>query len=217
MAERNQHALKVFSGNAHPALAKEIGEELGVPLGEIQVGRFPDGEVRLQILENARGADVFLIQPTCRPVNENLMELLVMLDAFRRASAYRITAVMPYYGYARQDRKDRPRVPISAKLVADLLTSAGADRVLALDLHAGQIQGYFDIPVDHLFAAPVMIDHVESLKLKNVVIVSPDAGGVERARAYAKRLDASLAIIDKRRGEGNEPRSCTSSATWKAA
>jgi len=199
MAERNQHALKVFSGNAHPALAKEIGEELGVPLGEIQVGRFPDGEVRLQILENARGADVFLIQPTCRPVNENLMELLVMLDAFRRASAYRITAVMPYYGYARQDRKDRPRVPISAKLVADLLTSAGADRVLALDLHAGQIQGYFDIPVDHLYATPVTVDYFRKLKLKNLTVVSPDPGGVERARAFAKKMVAPLAIIDKRR------------------
>jgi ribose-phosphate pyrophosphokinase len=199
MADRNQHALKVFSGNAHPALAKEISEELGVPLGQIHAGRFPDGEVRLQILENVRGADVFLVQPTCRPVNENLMELLIMLDAFRRASANRITTVMPYYGYARQDRKDRPRVPISAKLVAHLLTSAGADRVLALDLHAGQIQGYFDIPVDHLYATPVTVEYFRKLKLKNLAVVSPDPGGVERARAFAKKMKAPLVIIDKRR------------------
>jgi ribose-phosphate pyrophosphokinase len=191
--------LKVFSGNAHPALAREICEYLGVSPGEIQVGRFPDGEVRLQILENVRGTDVFVIQPTCRPVNENLVELLVMLDAFRRASADRITAVMPYYGYARQDRKDRPRVPISARLVADLITSAGANRILTLDLHAGQIQGYFDIPVDHLFATPVTVDYFRKLKLKSLVVVSPDPGGVERARAFAKRMRAPLAIIDKRR------------------
>ncbi len=199
MAERNRHMLKVFSGNAHPALAREICEYLGVSPGEIQVGRFPDGEVRLQILENVRGTDVFVIQPTCRPVNENLVELLVMLDAFRRASADRITAVMPYYGYARQDRKDRPRVPISARLVADLITSAGANRILTLDLHAGQIQGYFDIPVDHLFATPVTVDYFRKLKLKSLVVVSPDPGGVERARAFAKRMRAPLAIIDKRR------------------
>jgi len=199
MAERNRHALKVFTGNAHPSLAKEICGHLGVPLGEAHVGRFPDGEVRLQILENVRGADIFVIQPTCRPVNENLMELLIMLDALRRASPIQITAVMPYYGYARQDRKDRPRVPISAKLVADLLTSAGADRVLALDLHAGQIQGYFNIPVDHLYATPVTVDYFRKLKLKNLVVVSPDPGGVERARAFAKRLQVPLAIIDKRR------------------
>jgi ribose-phosphate pyrophosphokinase len=199
MGEWRRHALKVFSGNAHPALAKEICSELGVPLGQVQVGRFPDGEVRLQILENVRGADVFVIQPTCHPVNETLMELLIMLDAFRRASADRITAVMPYYGYARQDRKDRPRVPISSKLVADLLTSAGTDRVLTLELHAGQIQGFFNIPVDHLYATPVTVDYFKKLRLRNTVVVSPDPGGVERATAFAKRLRAPLAIIDKRR------------------
>jgi len=204
MAERNRPALKVFSGNAHPALAKEICEHLGLPLGQAFAGRFPDGEVRIQIQENVRGADVFVIQPTCRPVNENLMELLIMLDAFRRASANRITAVVPYYGYARQDRKDRPRVPISSKLVADLITSAGANRVLALDLHAGQIQGYFNIPVDHLFATPVTVDYFRKLKLKNLVVVSPDPGGVERARAFAKRLRVPLAIIDKRREDADK-------------
>ncbi len=203
MAERKPNALKVFSGNAHPALAKEICEHLGVPLGEAYVGRFPDGEVRLQIQENVRGADVFVIQPTCRPVNDNLMELLIILDALRRASAQRITAVMPYYGYARQDRKDAPRVPISAKLVADLLTSAGTSRVLALDLHAGQIQGYFNIPVDHLFATPVTVEYFRKLKLKNITVVSPDTGGVERARAFAKKLRAPLAIIDKRREDAH--------------
>ncbi len=199
MAERNRNQLKIFTGNAHPALAKEICEFLGVPLGAADVGRFPDGEVHLQIQENVRGADVFVIQPTCTPVNENLVELLIMLDALRRASAQRITAVMPYYGYARQDRKDRPRVPISSKLVADLLTSAGASRVLTLDLHAGQIQGYFNIPVDHLYATPVTVDYFKKLRLKDIVVVSPDPGGVERARAFAKRLRAPLAIIDKRR------------------
>jgi ribose-phosphate pyrophosphokinase len=201
--ERVRYTLKVFSGEAHPALAREICGELGVPLGEAQVGRFPDGEVRVQILENVRGADVFVIQPTCRPVNENLMELLIMLDALRRASADRITAVMPYYGYARQDRKDRPRVPISSKLVADLITSAGADRVLALDLHAGQIQGFFAIPVDHLYSTPVTVKYFRQLKLKNLVVVSPDTGGVERARAFAKRLHVPLAIIDKRRDDAD--------------
>lgn len=199
MREQSNGALKVFSGNAHPALAEEICAQLGVKLGKAHVGRFPDGEVRLQILENVRGADVFVIQPTCRPVNDNLVELLIMLDAFRRASADRITPVIPFYGYARQDRKDRPRVPISAKLVADLLTSAGANRILAMDLHAGQIQGYFNIPVDHLYATPVTVAYFRKLKLKNVVVVSPDPGGVERARSFAKRLDAPLAIIDKRR------------------
>lgn len=203
MAEKNRHALKVFSGNAHPALAREICEQLNVPLGQAYVGRFPDGEVRLQILENVRGADVFVIQPTCRPVNDNLMELLILMDAFRRASAQRITAVIPYYGYARQDRKDRPRVPISSKVVADLLTSAGADRVLALDLHAGQIQGYFNIPVDHLYATPVTVNYFRKLKLKNLVIVSPDPGGVERARSFAKKMKAPLAIIDKRREDAH--------------
>jgi len=197
--QRVHNALKIFTGNAHPALAREICEELGVPLGKAQVGRFPDGEVRLQILENVRGADVFVIQPTCRPVNDNLVELLVMLDALSRASAARITAVMPYFAYARQDRKDRPRVPISSKLVADLLTSAGADRVLALELHAGQIQGFFDIPVDHLYATPVTVAYFRRLRLKNLVVVSPDTGGVERARGFAKRMKMPLAIIDKRR------------------
>lgn len=203
MSDRNRHPLRIFSGNAHPALAREICTNLGVPLAEINVDRFPDGEVRLQIRENVRGADIFVIQPTCRPVNENMMELLIMLDALRRASADRITAVMPYYGYARQDRKDRPRVPISAKLVADLLTTAGAERVLALDLHAGQIQGYFNIPVDHLYATPVTVDYFRKLKLRNLVVVSPDPGGVERARAFAKQLRVPLAIIDKRREDAN--------------
>lgn len=203
MKDHVRQPLWVFTGNAHPALAGEICGDLGVPLGGINVDRFPDGEVRLQVLENVRGADVFVIQPTCRPVNENLVELLIMLDALRRASADRITAVMPYYGYARQDRKDRPRVPISAKLVADVLTSAGADRVLALDLHAGQIQGYFDIPVDHLYAFPVTVGYFRRMRLKNLAVVSPDPGGVERARAFAKRLRVPLAIIDKRREDAH--------------
>ena len=203
MVERTRHGLKVFSGNAHPALSAEICEHLGVPLGAIRLGRFSDGEVRCQILENVRGADVFVIQPTCRPVNDNLVELLIMLDALRRASAERITTVIPYYGYARQDRKDRPRVPISSKLIADLLTSAGTNRVLALDLHAGQIQGFFNIPVDHLYATPVTVDYFRKLKLKDPVVVSPDPGGVERARAFAKRLRAPLAIIDKRREDAD--------------
>ncbi|HXH28137.1 MAG TPA: ribose-phosphate pyrophosphokinase [Candidatus Polarisedimenticolia bacterium] len=197
--------LKVFTGSAHPALASSICAYLGLPLGEVEVRRFADGEAYCQILENVRGTDVFVIQPTCPPVDPNLMELLVMLDAFKRSSAARVTAVLPYYGYARQDRKDKPRVPISAKLVADLLTAAGASRVLAMDLHAPAIQGFFDIPVDNLFAAPVLIDYVARLQLKDLVIVSPDAGGVERARAYAKRLGGALAIIDKRRGEKNVP------------
>jgi len=203
MGNHTRHSLKVFSGNAHPALAGEICKVLGVPLGKANIDRFPDGEVRLQISENVRGTDVFVIQPTCSPVNENLMELLIMLDAFRRASANRITAVIPYYGYARQDRKDRPRVPISSKVVADLLTSAGANRVLALDLHASQIQGYFNIPVDHLYGTPVTVAYFRTLRLKNVVVVSPDPGGVERARAFAKKLNAPLAIIDKRREDAH--------------
>ncbi|HEV2348227.1 MAG TPA: ribose-phosphate pyrophosphokinase [Terriglobia bacterium] len=203
MGNHTRHSLKVFTGNAHPALAREICKDLGVPLGKANIDRFPDGEVRLQIQENVRGTDVFVIQPTCSPVNENLMELLIMLDAFRRASANRITAVMPYYGYARQDRKDRPRVPISSKVVADLLTSAGANRVLALDLHASQIQGYFNIPVDHLYGTPVTVAYFRTLKLRNVVVVSPDPGGVERARAFAKKLQAPLAIIDKRREDAH--------------
>ena len=196
-------SIKIFSGNAHPGLAQAICEYLEIPLGAIQLTRFSDGECYCQILENVRGTDVFAIQPLSPPANENLMELLIMMDALKRSSAQRITAVLPYYGYARQDRKDKPRVPISAKLVADLISAAGADRVLTMDLHAPAIQGFFDIPVDHLFAAPVMIEHVAQLKIPDLVIVSPDAGGVERARAYAKRLHASLAIIDKRRTEKN--------------
>jgi ribose-phosphate pyrophosphokinase len=196
--------LKVFSGRAHPVLAREICERLGVEPGHVTLYSFADGENYVQIDENVRGADVFVIQPTCPPVNDHLMELLIMLDAFKRSSARRITAVMPYYGYARQDRKDKPRVPITSKLVADLITAAGADRVLTLDLHAAQIQGFFNIPVDHLFAAPVIIGHLRKLDLPDLTIVSPDAGGVERARAYAKRLGASLAIIDKRRVAANQ-------------
>ncbi|MCM2258200.1 MAG: ribose-phosphate pyrophosphokinase [Vicinamibacteria bacterium] len=195
--------LKIFTGSAHPALGEAIARHLGVPLGRAHLSRFSDGETWFQIQDNVRGADVFLVQPTGPPVNENLMEMLVMLDAFKRSSASRITAVMPYYGYARQDRKDKPRVPISAKLVADLLSAAGTDRMLTMDLHASQIQGFFDVPVDHLFAAPVIIDHVAKLGLPNLTIVSPDAGGVERARAYAKRLEAALAIVDKRREQPN--------------
>jgi ribose-phosphate pyrophosphokinase len=195
--------LKVFSGSANGALGESIARHLGVPLGRAHLARFSDGEIWFQIQDNVRGADVFVIQPTSPPVNENLMELLVMLDAFKRSSASRITAVLPYYGYARQDRKDKPRVPISAKLVADLLSAAGADRVLTMDLHAAQIQGFFNFPVDHLFAAPVIIDYVSRLKLPRLTIVSPDAGGVERARAYAKRLEANLAIVDKRRDSPN--------------
>jgi ribose-phosphate pyrophosphokinase len=190
--------LKLFSGNAHPALAREIAEYLGVPLGAARLTRFPDTEVSFQIEENIRGTDVFVVQPMCRPVDQHLVELCVMIDAFRRSSASRITAVVPYYGYARQDRKDKPRVPISAKLVANLLTAAGTNRVLTMDLHKAQIQGFFDLPVDHLFAAPVIIDYLARLRYPKLTIVSPDAGGAERARAYAKRLDAELAIIDKR-------------------
>src|SRR5206468_1864831 len=194
------YELKLLTGNANRPLAEEIGQYLRVPLADAEVTRFSDGEVYVQINENVRGADVFVIQPTCPPVNDTLMELLIMIDALKRASAHRITAVLPYYGYARQDRKVQPRVPISAKLVADLLEAAGVDRVLALDLHAGQIQGFFNIPVDHLFAGPVvMIDYLKKKDLRDPVLVSPDAGGVERARAIAKRLNASLAIIDKRR------------------
>jgi len=193
--------LKVFTGSAHPALAKEITEFLGIPVGQSRLRRFPDSEVSFQIDENIRGADVFIVQPTCTPVDQHLMELLVMIDAFRRSSAARITAVIPYYGYARQDRKDKPRVPISAKLVANLLSAAGTNRVLTMDLHKAQIQGFFDIPVDHLFAAPVIIEYLSRLNSPKLTIVSPDAGGAERARAYAKRLDAELAVIDKRRTE----------------
>src|SRR5881296_644150 len=197
--------LKVFSGTAHKELTREVAEFLGVQPGEARLRPFPDTEVSFQIEENIRGADVFIIQPTCRnesgSVNDHLVELLIMIDAFRRSSAARITAVLPYYGYARQDRKDKPRVPISAKLVANVLSAAGTNRVLTMDLHKAQIQGFFDIPVDHLFAAPVIIDYLARLASPNLTIVSPDAGGAERARAYAKRLDAELAIIDKRRSD----------------
>jgi ribose-phosphate pyrophosphokinase len=195
--------IKIFTGNANPALAQEICDFLGLPLGLSSVKTFADGEIYLQIHENVRGADVFAVQPTCKPVDRNLMELLLMIDALRRASADRITAVLPYYGYARQDRKDKPRVPISAKLIAKLLEKAGADRILALDLHAAQIQGFFDVPVDHLFATPVMIDYLKAVQTPATVVVSPDAGGVERARAFAKRINVPLAIIDKRRDDVN--------------
>ena len=197
--------LKVFSGRSHESLTREICAHLGVQQGHVTLYSFSDGEHYVQIDENVRGADVFIIQPTCPPsVNDHLMELLIMLDAFKRSSAKRVTAVLPYYGYARQDRKDKPRVPITAKLAADLISTAGADRVLTLDLHAAQIQGFFNIPVDHLFAAPVIVKHLKDMELSDVTIVSPDAGGVERARAYAKRLGASLAIIDKRRFAKNQ-------------
>ncbi len=200
----NHHdRLQIFTGNANPELAQEIGQVLGMELGRAMIRQFADGEIYLQIQENVRGADVFIVQPTCTPVDRHLMELLLMIDALKRASAERITAVLPYYGYARQDRKDKPRVPISARLVAALLETAGADRLLTLDLHAAQIQGFFDIPVDHLFATPVLIEYFKSLNLPDMTVVSPDAGGVERARAFAKRLSAPLAIIDKRREEAN--------------
>ncbi len=191
--------IKIFAGNANPELAKKIARILKAPLGDLLVTSFSEGEVRVKINEDVRGRDVFLIQPTCPPTNDNLMELLIMIDAFKRASARRITAVMPYFGYARQDRKDQPRVPISAKLVANILTVAGADRVLTMDLHAGQIQGFFDIPLDHLFAVNVIVDYLKKKKMRNLVIASPDVGGIKMARAYAKRLGAELAIVDKRR------------------
>ncbi|MSR24046.1 MAG: ribose-phosphate pyrophosphokinase [Nitrospiraceae bacterium] len=197
-----EKTLKLFSGNANPALAKEICGCLGIGIGAAAISSFSDGEIRIKIDENVRGADVFVVQSCCTPVNNSIMELLIMIDALKRSSAYRITAVIPYFGYGRQDRKDQPRVPITAKLVADLVTTAGADRVLTMDLHAGQIQGFFNIPVDHLYALPVLLGYINkrfAKDLKDVVIVSPDAGGVERARAFAKRLQANLAIIDKRR------------------
>jgi ribose-phosphate pyrophosphokinase len=193
--------LKVFSGSAHPQLTREIADFLGIAVGQARLRRFPDSEVSFQIDENIRGTDVFIVQPTSNPVDHHLVEMLIMVDAFRRSSAARITAVIPYYGYARQDRKDKPRVPISAKLVANLLSASGTNRVLTMDLHKAQIQGFFDIPVDHLFAAPVIIEYLSRLNYPRLTIVSPDAGGAERARAYAKRLDAELAIIDKRRSE----------------
>jgi ribose-phosphate pyrophosphokinase len=193
--------LKVFSGSAHQELTREIAAFLGVSLGQARLRRFPDSEVSFQIDENIRGTDVFIVQPTSNPVDQHLMELMIMIDAFKRSSASRITAVLPYYGYARQDRKDKPRVPISAKLVANVLSAAGTNRVLTMDLHKAQIQGFFDIPVDHLFAAPVIIDYLARLDYPKLTMVSPDAGGAERARAYAKRLDAELAVIDKRRSD----------------
>ncbi|MFZ2357428.1 MAG: ribose-phosphate pyrophosphokinase [Candidatus Omnitrophota bacterium] len=192
--------IAIFTGNAHPELAKNICEYLSkVKLSDALVGRFSEGEIRVKINDNIRGKDVFVVQPTCTPCNDNLMELLIMIDALKRASANRITAVIPYFGYARQDRKDQPRVPITAKLVANLLTVAGANRILTMDLHAGQIQGFFDIPVDHLFAIGVFTEYFNKIKLDDLVIVSPDVGGIKMARAYAKRLSAGLAIIDKRR------------------
>ncbi len=199
----SHNRLIVFSGNANRPLAEEICANLELDLGRAMVRQFADGETYLQIQENVRGADVFIIQSTCTPVDRHLMELLLMMDALKRASAGRITAVLPYYGYARQDRKDKPRVPISAKLVASLMERAGADRILTVDLHAAPIQGFFDVPVDHLFAMPVLIEHYKAKKTPDLTVVSPDAGGVERARAFGKRLNSPLAIIDKRREEAN--------------
>ena len=200
---RADDKFKIFSGTANEALAEEVCHFLGLPRGQAQVTRFADGECYVQIQENVRGADVFVLQPTCRPVDGHLMELLLMIDALKRASARRITAVIPYFGYARQDRKDKPRSPISSKLVADLLTTAGAHRALIVDLHTPQLQGFFNIPVDHLFASPVLVDHFKKMNLPNLTVVSPDAGGVERARFFAKKVDAALAIVDKRRVEMN--------------
>ena len=195
--------FKIFCGSANKALAEEVCKFVGVTLGESKLQRFSDGEVYFQLLENVRGADVFVVQPTCNPVDQHLVELLIMIDALKRASAGRITVVIPYYGYARQDRKDRPRVAISSKLVADLLTTAGANRALLVDLHAAQIQGFFNIPVDHLFASPVLVGHYRELALPNLTVVSPDAGGVERARFFAKKMEAPLAIVDRRRTDLN--------------
>jgi ribose-phosphate pyrophosphokinase len=200
----SMEGVSIFSGNSNPALAKKICDYLNLSLGDAQVKTFSDGEIQIEIEENVRSKDVFVVQSTCAPVNDHLVELLLMIDAFKRASAKRITAVIPYFGYARQDKKVAPRVPISAKLVANLLTVAGANRIITMDLHAGQIQGFFDIPVDNIFAAPILIDHIRRNFNDNLVIVSPDAGGVERARAFAKRLDADLAIIDKRRAAPNQ-------------
>ncbi len=205
MSERAKDELEIFTGNSNPALAREVCEHLNVRLGEAEVGRFPDGEVMVEVRENVRGGDCFVLQSVCTPPNENLMELLLLTDALRRASAKRITAVVPYFGYSRQDRKVAPRVPISAKLVADLITTSGASRVLTVDLHAGQIQGFFNIPVDNLYAMPVLIQYLRRrLDDQRISVVSPDAGGVERARAFARRLNADLAIIDKRRRRASE-------------
>lgn len=198
------HSLVLFSGNSNPELANDICRHIGIKLGEAKVRTFSDGEIQIEIEENVRGKDVFVLQSTCAPVNDHLVELLLMIDALKRASARRITAVMPYYGYARQDKKIAPRVPISAKLMADLITVAGADRVITMDLHAGQIQGFFNTPVDNLFSAPVLLEYIKENFHNDTVIVSPDAGGVERARAFAKRLDSQLAIIDKRRDAPNK-------------
>lgn len=198
------HSLIVFAGNSNPELARDICRHIGIRLGDAEVKRFSDGEIQIEIRENVRGKDVFVLQSTCAPVNDHLVELLLMIDAFKRSSARRITAVMPYYGYARQDKKIAPRVPISAKLVADLLEVAGANRVITMDLHAGQIQGFFNIPVDNLFAAPVLLQYIKQNFRNDTVIVSPDAGGAERARAFAKRLNTLLAIIDKRRDAPNK-------------
>lgn len=195
--------IKIFTGNAHKELAADIAKELGVPLGDAEVGRFSDGEISVNINETVRGVDAFIIQPTCSPVNGNIMELLIMIDAFKRASAGRITAVIPYYGYARQDRKAKARDPITAKLVANLITAAGADRVLTMDLHAAQIQGYFDIPLDHLHGGPILAEHFKKKNIQDLVVVSPDLGSVGRARTFAEQLDAPLAIIDKRRPKAN--------------
>lgn len=200
----NSGKIKIFTGNAHPRLAEEISGFLDCELGKANTTRFSDGEFNFQIGENVRGHDVFIVQPTCPPTDQYLMELLIMIDTFRRASADRVTAVMPYFGYARSDKKDRPRVPIAAKLVANLLTTAGTSRILTIDMHASQIQGFFDIPVDHLYAAPVVVDYFNNNPIDNLIVVAPDTGGAERARAYAKRLDAGLALCDKRRERANE-------------
>ncbi|MBU4343013.1 MAG: ribose-phosphate pyrophosphokinase [Candidatus Omnitrophica bacterium] len=194
----------IFTGNSNVSLSKEIVKYLKMPLGKALVTTFSEGEIQVKIEENIRGKDVFIVQSTCTPPNKNLMELLILIDAARRASAERITAVLPYFGYARQDRKDQPRVPITAKLVANLLTNSGADRILTIDLHAGQIQGFFDIPLDHLFAVTTFVDHFASLKVKNLVVVSPDVGGIKMVRAYAKRLHSPMAVIDKRRISGED-------------
>jgi ribose-phosphate pyrophosphokinase len=212
MPERAKDELEVFAGNSNPALAREVCEHLGVRLGEAEVGRFPDGEVLVEVRENVRGGDCFVLQSICTPPNDNLMELLLLMDALRRASAKRISAVIPYFGYSRQDRKVAPRVPISAKLVADVITTAGASRVLTVDLHAGQIQGFFNIPVDNLYAMPILIQYLRKrLENRRVSVVSPAAGGLERARAFARRLNANLAIIDKRRQRARWPR-----CSWSA-
>lgn len=195
--------IKIFSGNAHPALATEICDKLGIDLGKASTERFSDGEFNFQIGENVRGSDVFIVQPTCPPTDRHLMELLIMQDTFVRASAERVTAVIPYFGYARSDKKDRPRVPIAAKLVSNLIVKAGAERILTIDLHAAQIQGFFDVPVDHLYAAPIVVDYFKDNPIDNLIVVAPDTGGAERARAYAKRLDAGLALCDKRREKAN--------------